>query len=167
MYKMKNYMLILGIISVFLISACSQQTESAPAATEPKIIAPVEKTAESSPAAAETPAPGDSGGDSGNGEEKAAVPASNVKEFGMTARKWEFEPSTITVNEGDRVILNIKNEDVAHGFAIFEFDVNERLPPGKTTKVEFTADKKGEYIFFCSVQCGKGHGDMKGKLIVK
>ncbi|MEK6948749.1 MAG: cupredoxin domain-containing protein [Nanoarchaeota archaeon] len=160
---MKNYMLMLGIISIFLISACSQQAEPAPTATEPKIIAPAEKTAESSPATAEAPALGESG----NAEEKSAVPASNVKEFDMTARKWEFAPSTITVNEGDKVILNIKNEDVAHGFAIFEFDVNERLAPGETKKVEFTADKKGEYVFFCSVPCGTGHKNMKGKLIVE
>lgn len=94
-------------------------------------------------------------------------PTSEVKEFDMTARQWAFEPSTITVNEGDKVRLNIKNLDVAHGFSIFEFGVNERLTPGKTTIVEFVADKKGEYTFFCSVQCGQGHRDMKGKLIVE
>jgi len=96
-----------------------------------------------------------------------AAPTSNVVEIDMIARQWDYSPATITVKEGDRVKLNIKDVDVPHGFAIFEFSVNERLTPGGTTTVEFTADKAGEYIYFCSVQCGKGHGGMKGKLIVE
>ena len=89
-----------------------------------------------------------------------------VKEFTMTAKQWEFNPSTITVNKGDRVKLNIKSLDVNHGFAISDFNVNSRLEPGKETVVEFVADKTGTFTFFCSVQCGEGHGGMKGKLIV-
>ncbi len=57
--------------------------------------------------------------------------------------------------------------DVDHGFAIPEFKVNETLVSGKETVVEFTPDKKGEFAFFCSVVCGEGHRDMKGKLIVE
>ena len=34
-------------------------------------------------------------------------------------------------------------------------------------RAEFIADKKGEFEMFCSVYCGQGHGQMKGKLIVK
>ena len=37
---MKNYLLILGIISVFLISACSQQPEPVQPTTQPTIITP-------------------------------------------------------------------------------------------------------------------------------
>ena len=165
---MKNYMLMLAVLSIFLISSCSQQPQQAepPAAPDApglKVIAPVEKIAESSPAAADSSA----SDKPGNAEGKTAAPDSNVKEFDMTARKWAFEPSTIAVKEGDKVIINIKSEDVAHGFAIFEFDVNEKILPGETTRVEFVADKKGEYVFFCSVPCGQGHGGMNGKLIVE
>lgn len=157
---MKNYILLLGIISVLLISACTQQAEPQPIA-QPKAV--VEPADEPSPIQAETPVTEQED----EVEETVVVSDSGVKEFDMTARQWAFEPSIIRVKEGDRVRLNIKNEDVTHGFAIFEFNVNERLQPGKTTIVEFTADKKGEYTFFCSVQCGQGHRDMKGKLIVE
>jgi len=95
------------------------------------------------------------------------APTSDVVEIDIIARQWDFNPATITVNEGDEVKLNIKSVDVTHGFSLFEFGVNERLTPGKTTIVEFTADKKGEYIFFCSVPCGKGHTGMRGKLVVE
>ena len=90
-----------------------------------------------------------------------------VREFDITAKRWQFSPSTITVNEGDKVKLNIRSLDVTHGFAIFEFGVNERLSPGRTVTVEFTADKAGEYTFACSVPCGSGHGGMNGRLIVE
>ena len=95
------------------------------------------------------------------------APTSNVVEIDMVAKQWDFTPSTITVNEGDKVKLNIRSVDVTHGFAIFEFGVNERLTPGETTTVEFVADKAGEYTFSCSVPCGSGHGGMRGKLIVE
>lgn len=90
-----------------------------------------------------------------------------VKTFDMTARRWEFSPSNIVVNEGDRVVLNITSEDVTHGFTLSAFDVREQLDPGKTTRVEFVADKAGTYSFFCSVYCGSGHSQMRGTLTVK
>ena len=159
---MRKYLLLLGIISVLLISACSQQTEPVQPAPQPKaVIEPANEPSE--PIQAGMPVPGQED----EVEEAVVVSDSEIKEFDMTAKQWEFTPSTITVNEGDTVRLNIKSEDVTHGFAISEFDVNERVLPGKTTTVEFVADKKGEYTFFCSVPCGSGHGGMKGKLIVE
>lgn len=94
-------------------------------------------------------------------------PAPSIKEFTMTARQWKFDPETITVNEGDTVKLQITSVDVTHGFALSEFGINEFLEPGKTVNIEFIADKKGTFTFFCSVFCGSGHSEMKGTLIVK
>ena len=85
----------------------------------------------------------------------------------MKARKWEFEPSTIRVKKGDKVKLKIESVDVAHGFKISELGINKELKPGQITVVEFTADKIGEFEFFCSVFCGTGHKDMVGKLVVE
>lgn len=90
-----------------------------------------------------------------------------VKEFTMTAKQWAFEPSTITVNKGDRVRLIITSVDVAHGFGLPDFNVDARLEPGAATTVEFTADRTGTFTFFCSVVCGAGHSGMHGTLIVK
>ncbi|MBI2411354.1 MAG: cupredoxin domain-containing protein [Candidatus Kerfeldbacteria bacterium] len=87
--------------------------------------------------------------------------------FSMTAKQWSFSPSSITVNEGDTVTLNITSKDVEHGFYIDEFNVNATLSAGKTTTVTFVASKAGTYSFFCSVYCGEGHPDMSGTLVVK
>ena len=37
----------------------------------------------------------------------------------------------------------------------------------ETKKIEFIADKSGEFSILCSVYCGKGHHEMKAKLIVE
>ena len=96
-----------------------------------------------------------------------APPESNVKSFTVEAKKFEFIPSTITVNEGDTVKLAVTSSDVDHGFALPTFGVREFLAPGNTVNIEFVADKKGTFDFFCSVSCGSGHGGMRGKLVVE
>ncbi|PNX45912.1 MAG: hypothetical protein BV456_12990 [Thermoplasmata archaeon M8B2D] len=89
-----------------------------------------------------------------------------VKEFDMIAKQWEFDPSTIEVNQGDTVLLHITSTDVDHGIALPAFGVEEHLNPGETVDVQFVADKKGTYTFFCDVYCGPGHKDMTGTLVV-
>jgi heme/copper-type cytochrome/quinol oxidase subunit 2 len=91
----------------------------------------------------------------------------DIKEFTMTAKKWDFTPSTITVNEGDTVKLTITSTDVTHGFSLSEFNINERLEPNQPVDVEFVADKAGTFTFRCNVPCGSGHSAMKGTLVVK
>lgn len=90
-----------------------------------------------------------------------------VKEFTLTAKQWSFDPEEIRVKQGDKVRLKISSVDVEHGFFLPDFDVNVKLMPGKEKTVEFTADKKGEFTFFCNVLCGTGHSDMNGKLVVE
>jgi heme/copper-type cytochrome/quinol oxidase subunit 2 len=91
---------------------------------------------------------------------------STVKEFEMVSKRFVFEPNVLNVNLNDRVILHITSADVGHGIAIPAFGVSEQLPPGKTVAVEFIADQKGEFDFYCNVPCGSGHRDMRAKLIV-
>lgn len=93
--------------------------------------------------------------------------STETKEFDVIAKQWDFSPNTITVNEGDNVILNIESIDVNHGFALTTFGISEFLSPGNTVKVEFVADKTGTFSFFCNVSCGSGHGGMRGTLVVQ
>ena len=95
------------------------------------------------------------------------VEGNDFKEFQITARDFEFDPPTIEINKGDNVRLIVTSVDVPHGFSIPEYGINERLDPGKPTTIEFLADKEGTFTSFCSVFCGSGHSNMKGKIIVK
>lgn len=104
-----------------------------------------------------------------SGQPAAIAPqtSNSVKEISMTAKKFAFDPSEIRVKQGETVRLKIKSLDVIHGFALPDFNVDQQLEPGKEVTVEFVADKKGTFIFMCSVLCGSGHSDMKGTLVVE
>lgn len=99
--------------------------------------------------------------------ESAPESAPAIVSIAVTAKQFDFSPSVVTVNKGDTVRLTVTSVDVTHGLAIPAFGVSENLRPGETVTVEFTADKAGEFPFFCSVFCGEGHGQMRGTLIVR
>ena len=85
----------------------------------------------------------------------------------VTARKYRFDPPVITVKQGDRVKLIITAVDHDHGFRLPGYDIDQKLPKGVATPVEFTAGKAGTFSFHCSHFCGMGHPKMKGKLVVE
>jgi len=93
--------------------------------------------------------------------------AETVKMFEIKAKKYIFEPNTIRVNRGDKVILNILSTDRAHGIGIKAFNIKSLLPKEKSVTIEFTADKKGEFPIVCTKFCGWKHSKMKGQLIVE
>jgi len=96
----------------------------------------------------------------------AGASAAETKIIKMTAEKYHFTPETINVNLGDKVVLEITATDTEHGFGLSAFNIDQALPPGKTVRIEFVADKKGEFTFKCTSFCGWGHFGMNGKLIV-
>ena len=93
-------------------------------------------------------------------------PPADATVIKMTAKKYAFDPATITVERGRPVRLEITALDHTHGIEIEEFGVKSRLEKGKMTAVEFTPDHTGTFTFKCSVFCGLGHGHMKGTLNV-
>jgi cytochrome c oxidase subunit II len=84
----------------------------------------------------------------------------------MTAKKYEFDPATITVVRGESVRIEATALDRDHGIEIKEFGVKTKLEKGKMAVIDFTPDRAGEFTVHCSVFCGFGHRGMKGKLIV-
>ena len=84
----------------------------------------------------------------------------------IVARQFEFDPSIIVVKQSEKVRLEVTSEDVTHGIAIENYDIDRRLGPQKTELITFTADKPGRHHFHCSVYCGAGHVDMHGELVV-
>lgn len=89
-----------------------------------------------------------------------------TKEFTIEAFQFDFNPNKIEVNLGDRVIIKVTSTDVPHGFSIKEYGIKEYLNLGSEVTVDFIADKKGTFTFYCSVICGIRHGTMRGQLIV-
>jgi len=92
---------------------------------------------------------------------------SRIKEFNIVSKKYAFVPAEIKVKQNDIVKITLTSEDVAHGLAIKEYGINVSVKKGEIKKIEFLADKKGTFLFRCSVFCGMGHFKMQGKLIVE
>ena len=91
----------------------------------------------------------------------------DVKTIDVTASKFQFEPATISVAQGDSVRLRLHSADRSHAFAIKAFRVKALIPKGgETVTVEFVADQPGTFAFTCSEYCGTGHSGMKGRLVV-
>ena len=79
---------------------------------------------------------------------------------------WSRE--RIVVNQGERVRLRIRSEDVVHGFAIGRMGVDAGpIEPGKTVTVEFVADRPGEFTYYCTEWCDPNHPRMRGVLQVR
>ena len=87
-------------------------------------------------------------------------------EIQIKARRFEFEPSTITVKKGQRAKLVLISEDVDHGFAIEEFGINVKVQAKQTTSVECTPNRAGRFTIQCTVYCGEDHDNMTGELLV-
>jgi cytochrome c oxidase subunit 2 len=85
----------------------------------------------------------------------------------IVAKRFAFVPSRIEVTEGETVRLVVRSADGMHGFQIKKFKVSEEVPRGsEPVTIEFTANAIGEFEIACSAFCGKGHEDMRGKLVV-
>lgn len=89
------------------------------------------------------------------------VAKESVKEFTVKAFRFGYSPDIIKVNMGDKVKLIIENTDTLHGIRIPDLAIRG------DEVLEFTADKTGEFIWYCANMCGNEHMQMQGKLIVK
>jgi cytochrome c oxidase subunit 2 len=102
----------------------------------------------------------------------------------VTAKNFEFAPPVIHVKVGERIQLKLTSVDRTHGIHINPFpeEGQPNTPPGLsftygddclklqkniTATLEFTPQAPGTYAFSCCKKCGKGHGRMKGKIIVE
>jgi cytochrome c oxidase subunit 2 len=93
-----------------------------------------------------------------------------VRVFEVVARRFDFEPATIEVTEGDRVRLLVRSADGPHGVEIKQFKVKKAVPRAKPDDapvvIEFVASAAGRFPILCSEYCGNGHKDMTGTLVV-
>src|SRR5688500_4108616 len=80
------------------------------------------------------------------------------KTIDVIASRFQFEPATITVVQGDRVRLRLYSADRSHGLAIKAFRLKAPIPEsGAAVTVEFVADRTGTFDITCSEYCGRGH----------
>ncbi len=90
-----------------------------------------------------------------------------VKEFRITAKRFEFTPNLIAVNQGDYFKLRITSLDGTHGFKIPGTNINHALKKGKEEAIVLYARDRGKVGFECSKFCGVGYFFMKGNIVIE
>lgn len=85
----------------------------------------------------------------------------------ITARRFEFVPSTITLKKGEAVKLLVTSEDVTHGFFLRQLKIDTELIPRETQQITVTPQSAGRFTAFCHHFCGSGHGSMKLTVVVE
>jgi cytochrome c oxidase subunit II len=111
----------------------------------------------------------------------AQASTQDVKVFEVSAKKYEYNPSSIHVKQGTKVQLRITATDHTHGFKIAADGSDKnggpglaftspqdcwKIEKGQSSTIEFVAQTAGTSSFKCCVKCGLGHAGMKGQLIV-
>jgi len=84
----------------------------------------------------------------------------------ITAKRFEFSPSQITLAKGETVKLQIKSEDVTHGLFVRPLGIDTEIVPGRVTELTVTPETAGTYRAICDHFCGAGHGGMKMTIVV-
>lgn len=94
------------------------------------------------------------------------VVAPGDKEFTMTSfvvmedgkPKPQYSVKELTVRKGDKVKIKVTVTKGMHDFNIDEFNVKSETPLDVETTIEFTADKAGEFIYYCSKPGHRANG---------
>jgi heme/copper-type cytochrome/quinol oxidase subunit 2 len=87
----------------------------------------------------------------------------------LTAERFTFHPSKVTLKQGELVELVLLSDDTDHGFKIPAAGIDVAIPPQGLgeARVMFIAREKGRFAFECSRPCGAGHNLMRGFLEVQ
>jgi cytochrome c oxidase subunit II len=98
-----------------------------------------------------------------------AYEQSSPRVIEVTAERFSFSPSEITVRAGEAIEFRVRSEDTAHGFRIAGTPVNGVVPKrGKgVLAVAATFDRPGRYTIECTRMCGAGHDFMRGIIVVR
>lgn len=87
-----------------------------------------------------------------------------IQEVKINVHGGGYAPDVIEVKKGIPVRLKFfrdETDSCSDTIVFGDFNIRKPLPAYKTTAVEFTPEKEGEFTFTC------GMGMLKGKLIVK
>ncbi len=84
----------------------------------------------------------------------------------ITAKKFEYSPSNITLKKGVHVTLELTSLDQLHGFNCPGLNIRSDIAPEKVSTIRFTPEKTGTFDFHCDVFCGSGHEQMTGTITV-
>ncbi len=103
-----------------------------------------------------------------NEDDTAVAEKGAVKTFEVTGEPFSFSLKEMKVKQGDTVKVIFSNKEGIHNWVLDEFDgaKTKTIAAGESETVQFVADKKGTFEYYCSVGAHRANG-MKGNFIVE
>lgn len=92
---------------------------------------------------------------------------SREQKFAISARKYDFRPGLIEVQQDDLVRISLTTEDIPHSFTIDKYRIAKRVEPGRAVVFEFRADQPGRFPIYCNLSIDERCKEMHGELVVK
>lgn len=75
-----------------------------------------------------------------------------VMTVNIEAGSYYFNPKVINVRKNQKLKIIITSKDMMHNFNLDEFDVKSATAKaGETVSVEFTANKIGQFEYYCAI----------------
>ena len=90
----------------------------------------------------------------------------SVRVIKISAKRYEYNPSKITLKKGVPVALEFTSMDRLHGFNCPDLGIRADIVPGKVSRIQFVPTKSGTFPFHCDNFCGEGHENMTGEITV-
>jgi cytochrome c oxidase subunit 2 len=96
-----------------------------------------------------------------------AAPSEEPRVVAITANRYQFTPSEVTLKRGERVKFRVTSEDMTHGLFVKDLAIDTDIVPGKTAEFTLTPRKAGRFTAICVHYCGPGHGNMHMTIVVE
>jgi len=94
-------------------------------------------------------------------------PEAATRSFTVIGSNFKFSLAEIKVKRGDTVKIIFQNQSGTHNWQVDEFKAATKiLKAGETETIEFVADQKGTFEYYCVVGEHRQMG-MEGKLVVE
>jgi heme/copper-type cytochrome/quinol oxidase subunit 2 len=88
------------------------------------------------------------------------------RQFQVTARKYDYSPARLEVQQNDLVKITLHSDDIAHSFTVDGYRIAKRVGGGQTVTFEFHADQPGTFPIYCNLRQDEKCREMRGSLVV-
>lgn len=85
----------------------------------------------------------------------------------LVAKGFAFSPPRIVADQGDLVKITLVAADIPHSVAIDEYGIAKTSSPGTDAVIEFRAQTRGSFTFYCRLTGEPRCRGMKGQLVVR
>lgn len=99
---------------------------------------------------------------------KEQVEISKARIIVVEGSEFEFSPTSITVEKGEKIMLTFKNiGKFPHNFIVDELGIKSKtINKGEEDSIEFVSEKSGTFAMYCGVGNHREQG-MEGEVVVE